>query len=53
MLRNLSNEEMYIHPGEFIAALSIKRVEITNLEPIRQIEPSYLYFWCTEMDSKT
>jgi dUTPase len=44
MLRNLSNEEMYIHPGEFIAALSIKRVEITNLEPIRQIEPSTYTF---------
>ena len=40
MLRNLGDEEMFLFPGEFIAALSVKRVEITTLQPIYQVEPS-------------
>ena len=40
MLRNFGDEEMFLFPGEFIAALSVKRVEITTLQPIYQVEPS-------------
>ena len=44
MLRNVTDEEVYIHPGELIAAMSIKRVEIVNLTPIPQVNPSTYSF---------
>ena len=34
MLRNLGDDEIFLHPGEFIAALSVKRVEITTWQPM-------------------
>ena len=38
MLRNLGDEEVFLHPGEFVAALSVKRVEVFTTKRVHQVE---------------
>jgi len=38
LLQSVLDNDIYIHPGEFIAALSVKRVEVFTTKRVHQVE---------------
>ena len=57
LLQSVRDNDIYIHPGEFIAALSVKRVEVFMTKRIYQVEDAPYTFgsqkWIQKLKNKS